>query len=493
MLAMRRILVLSLLLVGSGTAFAQPIDKTKQRDSKEILQLFRSVVAKSSDATVRVLADGKEVAFGTVTGADGWILTKWDEIKNKAVSCKLKNGEVLTAKIVGFQEDYDLAMLKVEPKEPLPVVQWRSSKDATVGKWVASVSVNPDPVAVGVVSVASRPLKLGDQPPKRSPGPNSGFLGIQLAPGNGGAKIAVVNPKGPADKAGLKKDDLITEASGKKILDDQSFIEMIQRLKAGDSILLKVVRGDEELELKATLGKVDLKQLGVNPQETMGTKLSLRRGGFPVILQHDSGLRPEDCGGPLVDLDGKVVGINIARAGRTETYAIPSDAVRDLLADLMSGNLAHGATVAKVDPPKKDITKSDPPKKDPVKTDPPKKEILDANVLLKKTLSLTVNDKFDKNRPNMKPNRHFKVEEVKMTAGTKYTIEMDSAEIDSFLILEDAKETMLASDDDGGGFPNAKLEFTPKTDGTYRVIMTTFESNDTGAFTLTIRKEKSTK
>src|SRR3954454_25227705 len=88
MLAMRRILVLSLLLVGSGTAFAQPIDKTKQRDSKEILQLFSSVVAKSSDATVSVLADGKEVAFGTVTGADGWTLTKWDDIKNKAVSCK---------------------------------------------------------------------------------------------------------------------------------------------------------------------------------------------------------------------------------------------------------------------------------------------------------------------------------------------------------------------------------------------------------------------
>ena len=32
---------------------------------------------------------------------------------------------------------------------------------------------------------------------------------------------------------------------------------------------------------------------------------------------------PADCGGPLVNLDGKVVGMNIARAGRTESYAIP--------------------------------------------------------------------------------------------------------------------------------------------------------------------------
>ena len=34
-----------------------------------------------------------------------------------------------------------------------------------------------------------------------------------------------------------------------------------------------------------------------------------------------------DCGGPLVDLDGAAVGLNIARAGRTESYALPADVV----------------------------------------------------------------------------------------------------------------------------------------------------------------------
>jgi serine protease Do len=72
----------------------------------------------------------------------------------------------------------------------------------------------------------------------------------------------------------------------------------------------------------------------------MGGALSDRRNGFPIILQHDAALRPSDCGGPLVDLDGKVVGINIARAGRTETYAAPTQAVLPLLYDLMSGKLA---------------------------------------------------------------------------------------------------------------------------------------------------------
>ena len=75
-------------------------------------------------------------------------------------------------------------------------------------------------------------------------------------------------------------------------------------------------------------------------QNSIGGKLSTRRAGFPVALQHDTVLRPEDCGGPVVDLSGKVIGINIARAGRTETFAIPAGEVVGLIEDLKSGKLA---------------------------------------------------------------------------------------------------------------------------------------------------------
>jgi serine protease Do len=46
-------------------------------------------------------------------------------------------------------------------------------------------------------------------------------------------------------------------------------------------------------------------------------------------------LRPEDCGGPIVNLDGEVVGFNVARSGRTETYAIASASLAKLIAELM--------------------------------------------------------------------------------------------------------------------------------------------------------------
>ena len=58
-----------------------------------------------------------------------------------------------------------------------------------------------------------------------------------------------------------------------------------------------------------------------------------------VIMQHDSVVLPSDCGGPLVNLEGKLIGINIARAGRMESYSLPSEAIVPLLTDLKSGKL----------------------------------------------------------------------------------------------------------------------------------------------------------
>src|SRR5713226_5515174 len=141
---LRRILVLALLLAFAGTAVSQPTKIDDLRNGPKVLKAFREVVAKPSAHTVRVLADGKEVALGTIIEADGWILTKWSEIEAKKdkVTVRLKDGKLLKAEVRGVKDDkggaYDIAMLKVDAKG-LPTVQWRPSKDVTVGKWVASV------------------------------------------------------------------------------------------------------------------------------------------------------------------------------------------------------------------------------------------------------------------------------------------------------------------------------------------------------------------
>src|SRR5207253_7198799 len=104
-------------------------------------------------------------------------------------------------------------------------------------------------------------------------------------------------------------------------------------------ITIKFVRDGKPMEIKVKLGKRPSGNNRGDFQNSMGSTLSENRIGYPTILQHDTVLKPADCGGPLVDLDGMTVGINIARGGRTESFAIPSEVVQTLLPDLMSGKL----------------------------------------------------------------------------------------------------------------------------------------------------------
>jgi len=299
-----------------------------------VLTAFREVVARPSQSAVRVQCDGKDAALGTVVAADGWVLTKASELKGKT-TVKLKDGRELEARVVGVHPDFDLAMLKVEATGLTPAA-WAESKTAPVGFWVASAGTGEEPVAVGVVSVAAR--KADSRSGPRMPPPNSGYLGIALETVAQGAKVSQVMPGTGAAKAGLKVNDVVVALAGRAIKDHDSLIKSIQNYKPGDKVTLKVKRGDEELEFKAELGKRPLDRGSF--QNMMGSTLSTRRTGFPTFLQHDSVIKPNDCGGPLVDLDGKVIGINIARAGRTESYAVPAEAIQPLLNDLKSGKFA---------------------------------------------------------------------------------------------------------------------------------------------------------
>jgi serine protease Do len=331
--------VLTLPILGwlwpEGAHAQKGVSPGDSRSSAQIVKLFQEVVANPSKSTVRVRCDGKDVALGTIVAEDGWIVTKFSELTGK-LTCVVA-GKELPAEIKGVHEPYDVAMLKIEATGLTPVV-WHDSKAASVGRWVASSGSSPEPVAIGIVSVATRALKAGDQPPKMA-NPNSGYLGVTLDEGDGGAKIKSLSRDNPAAKAGLEVGDVVIQVGSRKTPNVEALINTVGRYKPGDVIALEVKRGKAGLGFLATLGKRPPDLLG-NPQDRMGSTLSNRRGGFPLILQHDTVLKNTDCGGPLVDLDGQVVGMNIARAGRVETYAIPSEALRELLPDLRSGKLA---------------------------------------------------------------------------------------------------------------------------------------------------------
>ena len=315
------------LVLGAGAGFAQT-----DQGKRKLPKLFTGAVSAAAESTVRIQCDGKDAALGTVVSADGLILTKGSELRG-AITARFFDGTLYDARQIGYDKTSDLALLKVEA-EGLRPVKFATPTNEMVGNWVAVTGPTSEPIAVGVVSSGVRKLS-GEE--VRIENSNKGYMGIRLADPEDqeGVLVMLVEPAGSAAKAGMKKGDIIYEVAGKPIKNRDELVEQMEGYKPGDSINIRVHRGDEEVTLRMKLGSRSDFSRG-DFQNAMGGTLSGRRTGFPAVLQHDTVIRPSDCGGPLVDLDGRVLGINIARAGRVETWALPGDLIEPILKELKS-------------------------------------------------------------------------------------------------------------------------------------------------------------
>jgi len=71
-----------------------------------------------------------------------------------------------------------------------------------------------------------------------------------------GALVRSVVEESPAEKAGLKEDDIIVEFNGKKIDDSDDLVRAVRDVKPGATANVAVVRNDERKSLTATLGEM---------------------------------------------------------------------------------------------------------------------------------------------------------------------------------------------------------------------------------------------
>jgi len=305
---------------------AVPAGDTTERDAYVVKNAFRDAVRAPAQSTVRILCDDRRAALGTVVAANGLILTKASELTGKIV-CHLFDGRRLEAKIVGVNDDSDLALLKIGADD-LPAIGWSEADPPPIGSWLATPGLETVPVSIGVVSVAPRSIE------RRMPA-----LGVIIEEGDKGPVVREVLPRSGAAKADLKPNDVIAQLDGKQVKSRHGLIQAIRGHRPGDTVRLQLLRGGQEVTADVEL--LDLTEIanGEMFQEEIGGRLSKRRTGFPLVLQHDTVLQPNQCGGPLVDLDGKVVGINIARASRVASYALPVSAVKPVLEELKAGVL----------------------------------------------------------------------------------------------------------------------------------------------------------
>jgi len=304
------------------------------RFNEHIQNLLREQIRSVANSTVEVYVDDNEApsALGMVVDPQGFVMTKASMLKG-AVRCKLANGRMVPAIVYGVDTDTDLALLRLQVTN-LPPIPWSSQpeEEAREGHWVLTPGIDGTLKSLGVVSVASRKIPSV-----------SGFIGIQMQPHEVGVEVTQVIRGTAADRFGLKTSDVIVAVDEEAVSQPSDLSSMLRGKRPGDVVSLSVKRGSTTLALRVILGNREEdnpeNERAIN-QNTMSGEISKRRDDFPFALQHDSVLTPEECGGPLVDLDGRVIGINISRAGRVNSYALPTSLVRAVFDRLATGQFS---------------------------------------------------------------------------------------------------------------------------------------------------------
>ena len=303
----------------------EPIDDEYFR---EVLDAFRPAAARASAATHLVFRGREWKGLCTVVRKDGFAVAKASEIEtknNQVLGVLISKGRLVSASVVKTYPVHDLALLKLENLHDLTVAPWKKEGDPLpLGALVCAAGSSPHPVAVGLISVLPRKLT----------GDNKGFLGIRTAPHPKGVRVAEVLDTGNAVRAGVKRGDVIFKVDGTICDTPEKLIKKVSGTVPGSKVRLDLIRGSSTIHIDVTLGnRIEAEEGRMN---RMGTEVSRKSTGFQLAIQTDLPIDPQHCGGPVADLNGEVIGVTIARAGRIKTYVTPARQILQLIEPVLA-------------------------------------------------------------------------------------------------------------------------------------------------------------
>ncbi len=272
---------------------------------REILQRVSAVIQEGRDP----------VANGTVMTGDGYILTKASELKKGAkLSVRIDRTLYEEVEMVAEDPETDLALLKI-PAQGLETPVWDFEKPGRGTLVVANGATTRTNrrASLGIVSATARAI-----PADRG----NAVLGVAFSSGESLA-VARVYPGFSADRAGVKPGDVLMSLNGRKLAFPQDIGAILKGLNPGESMELELMREGKRVVLGGTLTAAPPSR-----NDRMSGRFNERRSGFPECLQHDVPLSIYNSGGPLLTLEGKAIGINIARANRAESFALTAETVQ---------------------------------------------------------------------------------------------------------------------------------------------------------------------
>lgn len=306
--------------------------KRYERQQESMLGSFDSIAEKQSTSVVEIWREGKQVALGTVVDSSGKILTKASELGDKdGLKVILGDRSTVSAKVLIVDDDNDLAIIEIPRRNMVPV-RWNQTQPLN-GAFLVTPGVQGQALAMGTYSNTPRSLA----------GRKQGFLGVKPQTVRGGVMLVEVTPGDAGSKAGLRDGDIVVSIAKNQMTDVTDLVNVIRKHQPGDSVEIEFTRNGGRQKTTAVLADRNFsgeRAARFNMMNRLGAIPSDRADRFPWVFQHDTPLFPEQCGGPIVDLDGRVIGINIARGGRAASYAIPSSHVLKVLPGLLRESIA---------------------------------------------------------------------------------------------------------------------------------------------------------
>jgi serine protease Do len=135
---------------------------TESDDDQQIPAPFRDLFNQFGQRGQQAPQPHKALSAGSgfIIDKNGFVVTNNHVVDaSKKITVKLPDGRSFTAKLVGTDPVTDVALLKIDSKTPLPIVEFGDDKKLRVGDWVVAVG-NPfglsNSVTAGIVSSLGR-------------------------------------------------------------------------------------------------------------------------------------------------------------------------------------------------------------------------------------------------------------------------------------------------------------------------------------------------
>ena len=299
-------------------SFSRGRKRTGSVDVDHLSDALREGVLKIADQRTTI-------SLGTLV-EDNLVLTKASSLPTRQRLRGIDYRDREYDLILVYQDPaFDLAVLEIGPNDLTPM-QFQTDKTPELGEVLLCVNA-PGQAVVSARSAVGTP-DSGD--------PESPFLGVEMSrfeENDRGVTIAGILPDGAAMAAGLRAGDLIVRVNGSEV--GQSLREALQLFRVGDRVQVAIERNGVEMTVPVQLRRRPEYADGLpTPFGNDIVEANERRTGFGPAIRHDALLGPRDVGAPLVDLQGRVIGLQIAHADRSTNWALPAATLRSVLAEI---------------------------------------------------------------------------------------------------------------------------------------------------------------